>query len=129
MYCRSRIVPNINKSNLGLDFILKLKPVNYNYTNDSTDNVYTGFIAQDVDKVLHDMNLTFSGITYPENETDFYSIRYAEFVVPLVNAVQEQNDLILDLKERNLQLEEKVSKLDKLEAELEEIKLLLLQRN
>jgi hypothetical protein len=122
-------VPNINKSNLGLDFILKLKPVKDNYTNDSTDNVYTGFIAQDVDKVLHDMNLTFSGITYPENETDFYSIRYAEFVVPLVNAVQEQNDLILDLKERNLQLEEKVSKLDKLEAELEEIKLLLLQRN
>jgi hypothetical protein len=74
------------------------------------------------------MNLTFSGITYPENETDFYSIRYAEFVVPLVNAVQEQNDLILELKERNSILEEKITKLEKLEAEMEEVKRLMLQR-
>lgn len=124
----ARLKTDIRDSDLGLDFVLKLRPVNYNYTNDSTDIEYTGFLAQEVEKVLEDLNVSFSGITRPENETDFYSIRYAEFVVPLVNAVQEQNELILDLKERNFQLEEKVLKLEKLEAELEEIKRLLLQR-
>jgi type IV secretory pathway protease TraF len=43
-----------------------------------------------VEKVLNELGEEFSGVTKPENETDYYAIRYAEFVMPLVNAVQEQ---------------------------------------
>jgi hypothetical protein len=50
---------------------------------------YTGFIAQDVEKAAKELNYDFSGIEVPKNEHDLYSLRYAEFVVPLVKAVQE----------------------------------------
>ena len=41
----------------------------------------------------------FSGLSAPKHDKDFYSLRYATFVVPLVKAVQElsaQNDVLLN---------------------------------
>jgi hypothetical protein len=57
--------------------------------------VYTGFIAQDVERAAKELNYEFSGVDAAKNDKDLYGIRYAEFVVPLVKAVQElsqQND-------------------------------------
>lgn len=57
--------------------------------------VYTGFVAQDVEKAAKELNFDFSGVDAAKNEKDLYGLRYAEFVVPLVKAVQElsqQND-------------------------------------
>lgn len=51
--------------------------------------VYTGFIAQEVEKSAKSLNYDFSGIDAPKNDKDMYGLRYAEFVVPLVKAVQE----------------------------------------
>jgi len=69
--------------------------VTYHYTDEGqANNLYTGFIAQDVERILNEMGIDFSGITKPQNENDFYSIRYAEFVVPLVKAIQEQQQII-----------------------------------
>jgi trimeric autotransporter adhesin len=48
-----------------------------------------GFVAQEVEKVIKKEGYVFHGIEAPQNENDHYGIRYAEFVVPLVNAVQE----------------------------------------
>ncbi len=36
--------------------------------------------------------------TKPENETDKYAIRYADFVMPLINAIKEQQQQIDELK-------------------------------
>lgn len=57
--------------------------------------IYSGFLAQDVEKIAKSMNYDFSGVDAAKNSKDLYGIRYAEFVVPLVKAVQElsiQND-------------------------------------
>jgi hypothetical protein len=76
--------------------------------------VYTGFIAQDVEKAAKSLNYDFSGVDAAKNDKDLYGLRYAEFVVPLVKAVQElskmndekdsiiqiQNDKINDLENR-----------------------------
>lgn len=51
--------------------------------------VYTGFVAQDVEKVAKELNYDFSGVDAAKNDRDLYGLRYAEFVVPLVKAVQE----------------------------------------
>ena len=40
------------------------------------------------------MGFDFAGVSAPENETDLYGIRYAQFVVPLVKAMQEQQEMI-----------------------------------
>lgn len=51
--------------------------------------VYTGFVAQEVERAAKELNYPFSGVDAPKNESDFYGLRYAEFLVPLVKAVQE----------------------------------------
>jgi hypothetical protein len=56
--------------------------------------VRTGFIAQDVEAAARALGYDFSGVDAPKNESDLYGLRYAEFVVPLVKAVQEQQALI-----------------------------------
>lgn len=63
--------------------------------------LYSGFVAQDVEKVAEKLGYDFSGVYKPQNDKDPYGLSYAEFVVPLVKAVQElskQND---DLKNQN----------------------------
>ena len=66
--------------------------------------VYSGFIAQDVEKAARAIGYDFSGIDMPENGKGAYGLRYAEFVVPLVKAVQE-------LSEQNARLQEQINEL------------------
>lgn len=68
--------------------------------NEKSQIVYTGFIAQEVEKVAKELDFDFSGIDAPKNASDFYGLRYAEFVVPLVKAVQEQQKKIEELERR-----------------------------
>jgi hypothetical protein len=52
--------------------------------------VYTGFIAQDVEKVADSIGYDFSGIDKPGDPSQsFYGLRYGDFVVPMVKALQE----------------------------------------
>ncbi|MEO8713166.1 MAG: tail fiber domain-containing protein, partial [Parafilimonas sp.] len=74
--------------------------------------LYTGFVAQDVEKVAKELNYDFSGVDAAKNENDLYGLRYGAFVVPLVKAVQElskendaKDEVIIDLKKRLEKLE------------------------
>jgi trimeric autotransporter adhesin len=97
----------------GLEFIKGLRPVTYHFdlpklhrhihseTNDVQDfykqqsgALYSGFIAQEVEALAKNLGYNFSGVVAPANENSTYSIRYAEFVVPLVKALQEQQQII-----------------------------------
>jgi hypothetical protein len=51
--------------------------------------LYTGFVAQDVEKAAKEIGYDFSGVDAAKNDKDLYGLRYADFVVPLVKAVQE----------------------------------------
>ncbi|MDR1022220.1 MAG: tail fiber domain-containing protein, partial [Prevotellaceae bacterium] len=65
----------------------------------------TGFIAQDVEKTAQSIGYDFSGVDV--DEAGIYGLRYAEFVVPLVKAVQE-------LSEQNDRLQAQVNELAEL---------------
>ena len=54
----------------------------------------TGFIAQEVDSQAVGIGFEFSGVHRPTAPTDHYTIGYEQFVVPLVKAVQEQQEHI-----------------------------------
>ena len=56
--------------------------------------VQTGFIAQEVELTAKKSGYDFSGVDAPKNDKDSYGLRYSEFVVPLVKAMQEQQTLI-----------------------------------
>lgn len=122
-----RIKENVQEAVPGLSFIAELRPVTYTLNTrkqdeitmqampdsiqeermlsddeylESSSVVRTGFIAQEVEAAAQKVGFDFDGVSTPENETDLYGIRYAEFVVPLVKAMQEQQAMIEQLKER-----------------------------
>ncbi|MCB0619900.1 MAG: hypothetical protein KDC41_14560, partial [Saprospiraceae bacterium] len=60
---------------------------------------YTGFIAQEVEEAAREVGYDFSGVDAPDNPDDIYGLRYAEFNVPLVKAVQELDRLAKEQQE------------------------------
>ncbi|KAF2338082.1 tail fiber domain-containing protein, partial [Flavobacterium ginsenosidimutans] len=94
-YSDSRLKKDIATSTYGLNFINKLRPVTYKMKTGTTE-LQSGFIAQEVETTANSIGYQFSGIVKPQNDSDYYSLRYSEFVVPLVKAVQEQQKLIED---------------------------------
>lgn len=130
-----RLKTNIQENVAGLEFIKKLRPVSYNYDMDAiarfektpdslrlkvaerlkAQEVQTGFIAQEVEAAANEVGFNFHGIVKPYDAKGTYALRYAEFVVPLVKAMQEQQDII----------EAQQEELTALRKEVEAIKTLL----
>ncbi|MDW8420067.1 MAG: hypothetical protein RML37_11710, partial [Chitinophagales bacterium] len=76
--------------------------------------LYTGFIAQEVEQAAQEIGYDFSGLDKPQNEHSLYGLRYAEFVVPLVKAVQELHEENQKLKAENAALKTRVEKIETL---------------
>lgn len=94
-----RLKENIVYTNrLGLDFIYRLKTVSYNYIDDKNKTRYDGFIAQDIEQTMKELQLPFSGLK--KSGDGIYSLAYSDFVMPLVNAVKEQQEEINVLKKQ-----------------------------
>jgi hypothetical protein len=75
--------------------------------------VYTGFIAQEVEQVAKETGYDFSGVDAPKSDKGMYGLRYAEFVVPLVKAVQEQQQLIQEQQVMIQELQKRIEHLEK----------------
>ncbi len=58
--------------------------------------------------MANELGYDFSGVDAPRNEDDHYGLRYAEFVVPLVKAVQEQQEMIESQKQLFLDQQEMI---------------------
>jgi len=129
-----RIKTGIQQNVPGLTFINQLKPVTYNYSvakenelagiankseNPNSSEIekirFSGFLAQDVEDAAKKVNYDFSGVVPGK----IYGLRYAEFVVPLVKAVQELNAKNEDLAKENADLK---TQMDTQKSEIEELK-------
>ena len=82
-------------------------------TNENEKKIFTGFIAQEVGEAAKQSGYDFSGVVKPQNANDLYSLRYAEFVVPIVKAMQEQQQMIDALKSQLAELSKKIAVLEK----------------
>ena len=138
-----RFKKNLKEDVKGLDFIMKLRPVTYNLKvselnaklnenrgkemseqmkaaiAEKENMVQSGFVAQEVEQAAKDAGYDFSGVDKPKNENDVYGLRYAEFVVPLVKAVQELNAK-QDASVTQIQEMQKV--IDKLQQQIQQLK-------
>ncbi len=92
---------------------------------------YTGFVAQDVEKAADSIGFSFSGIDKPKDANQsFYGLRYADFVAPLVRAVQElsassnSKDSVINAMQVATQ-----EKFDSLQTQINELRALLLAKN
>jgi hypothetical protein len=82
-------------------------------TDENGKTIFSGFVAQEVEQAAKDAGYDFSGVDKPKNENDMYGLRYSEFVVPLVKAMQEQQQMINDLRKQNADLQKRVLDLEK----------------
>lgn len=98
---------------------------------------FTGFIAQEVQEAAAKIGYQFSGVDVPRSSQDLYGLRYAEFVVPLVKAVQELSIETEKVKTENISLRQKLeeqtsqsqkqqAKLDSQDQQIQELKKLIL---
>jgi hypothetical protein len=114
-----RLKENIIYTNrLGLDFIKKLQTVSYNYIADNTKTRYDGFIAQDIEKIMNDLGVPFSALKKSDDGT--LSLAYSDFVIPLVNAVKEQNKIIERVEIQLINQKEEIIALRKIIEKLQE---------
>lgn len=110
----ARFKNNVKEDVPGLSFINRLRPVTYNFDARKLHNHksgcteelehafaekenirYTGFIAQEVEQAAQESHYDFSGVDIPSTSSDVYGLRYAEFSVPLVKAVQELDEKLI----------------------------------
>ncbi len=135
----ARIKEQVQTDVPGLSFITALRPVTYHLNihkqkeimdrllgdRAKTDTLpdwegkydiekikMTGFLAQEVEAAAKKINYDFSGVDVPKVDGGLYSLRYSEFVVPLVKAVQEQQTMIEQLKIQNELLLKRLEKLE-----------------
>jgi hypothetical protein len=113
---------DIKPTSLGLDFINKLKPVEYkwdyreSYGNGERDGSqkrlrpHQGLIAQDIKQVMDELSVDFGG--YQDHKIaggkDVLTVGYTEFIAPLIKSVQELTALNQQLSARIVELESKV---------------------
>jgi hypothetical protein len=92
-----RFKKDIVDSDLGLDFLLKLRPVSYKLkTEGLNEGTSYGFIAQEIESILDGKN---TKMIYTENTKDAYKyVRYDDLIAPTVKAIQEQQKQIEALK-------------------------------
>ncbi len=137
-----RFKKNIRENVPGLEFINKLRPITYNFDATGMDAFLhrndkqksqmsseansmhqkallekeqmrsTGFVAQEVEAAAQTLGFDFSGVDKPQNENDYYGLRYAEFVVPLVKAVQELSAANKELQSSNDELKNRLNTLE-----------------
>jgi hypothetical protein len=94
---------DITDADLGLDFINKLRPVQYRFKN-GDDSLRYGLIAQDVEKALPDaykplVNKNEDGIALlmRENDKDHtYRLTYGELTAPIIKAIQDLYKMVMD---------------------------------
>lgn len=125
---------NVQENVPGLDFIMKLRPVTYNFNTDKLKTVAglnevvaerpdlheaeqlvqrqleTGFVAQEVESAAQALGYEFSGVDAPQNSNDHYGLRYSTFVVPLVKGMQEQQEH-LEKQEKIIEEQQKMIEL------------------
>jgi hypothetical protein len=104
---------NITPLNKGLEIVNKLKPVTFNFINNTENNFSeyeeVGFIAQDVDRALSTETFAKSIVKAADDSEPNSTMGLAtQNLIPLlVKAIQEQQALIKALEQRLLILENK----------------------
>ncbi|MFL5751905.1 MAG: tail fiber domain-containing protein [Bacteroidia bacterium] len=99
----SSLKTNITRVNegFGMEKILQLKPYSYRFKTDAkSKNKSFGFLAQEVEQVLPDITTTIRGVKL---------IDYVQIIPLLVDAAQEQNKTIENLKKEVQDLKDELS--------------------
>ena len=79
---------NVQQLQYGLDEVMALRAVSFDWITGEQDDRHLGLIAQEVERIVPEV------VVAPEGETGHYGLRYSELIAVLIKAVQEQQELI-----------------------------------
>ncbi|MBN8542149.1 MAG: tail fiber domain-containing protein, partial [Deltaproteobacteria bacterium] len=104
---------DISDTDLGLDFINRLRPVSYRWNTGVDSDVHYGLIAQEAEQAIADTGRSekTSIVTHDET-TDRYGVRYSELISPLIKAVQELYRKIVGIEAQQNAQERKIAELE-----------------
>ena len=118
-----RVKSDIKPFTDGLSLLLKLKPVTFKYNEKSgysdMNKTFVGFIAQDVEKVAPYMVSSYDDSEGPSGLNDKRQFDESALSKIMLNAIQEQQMMIEDLKRIN---ENHQKAIEKLSIEIEQLK-------
>lgn len=103
---------NIKGIEKGVEFVLGLNPVQYQFIDGTSGRVHKGFIAQDVKALMDALEIDFGGYVDPTVNADPDSssdgndgisynkkaLRYDEFIAPIVQTIQWINNRLTALE-------------------------------
>lgn len=131
---------NIMDATYGLNEILQLRPVAFNWKNRPEEGLKLGLVAQEVQQVIpeivmdHQLERDENTGTIKKVPTDRLGMYYADLIPVLIKGMQEQQELIEQqaqkLADQKIQLqamETKVAKMEELEQRLAKLEILLAQ--
>ena len=87
-----RLKKDIAPLSYGLETILQLNPVAYNWINRTQDRKSLGLIAQEVQPIVAEI------VHEDDDEAKTLSVSYTELIPVLIKAIQEQQEIILNQK-------------------------------
>jgi hypothetical protein len=117
---------NIKELNYGLETLMKMKPVSYEWKEDNANmGTKLGFIAQDLLEIVPEVVVTeepvenreTGEVTYKEAER--MGVFYDDLIPVLTKAIQEQQETIEDVAAENVELKKEN---DDLRADVETLK-------
>jgi trimeric autotransporter adhesin len=136
----ARFKQNISQNIPGLDFIMGLHPVSFQYKTFELDKhklsfnasaqaklspsdyveadniIHTGFLAQELEALLSEQGYATGMVHKPATARDNYSIAYDELIAPLVKALQEQQHIIRSLQKESTELKRRIEKVEAAQA-------------
>ena len=126
---------NINPIDYGLNEVLKMKPVSFNWKNSNDPDLKLGLIAQDLQLVVpevvksHTWELDETTNKLVEEPLDRLGVYYSDLIPVLIKAIQEQQDIIakqdLKIKELTAESNQKDTALQSFDQRLKQVEALV----
>ena len=102
----AKLKENIRESEYGLADIMKLRPVKFNWKDQSQSRDKLGLIAQEVKAVLPEVVVDEQLVTNEETgktemvKAENMGMYYSDLIPVLIKAIQDQQEIIQDLEQR-----------------------------
>jgi len=100
----SNLKKNIRQQQYGLSEVLQLKPVMFNWKNEENSSAKIGFLAEDLLEIIPEVVVTHEFEEDRETgeikkvEVENLGVMYADLIPVLTKAIQEQQQMIEDLR-------------------------------
>jgi hypothetical protein len=103
-----RIKEDIVDTHFGLYNLMKIKVRDFEFINDPSNTLNTGFVAQELYEVYP------AAVSKPVNDNDLWQVDYGRVTPIIVKAIQDQQHIIETLQEENNQLKARLEKIEML---------------